>query len=205
MGRRPSSIGWIPQLGFAGRPTCCGTHRTASIFNSVQELEAAIHAQHTAGFTPRLCASFCWPWSEADQTGHLVNNVVIGEWARPWNAKPESARLAPGMPRSHYWASSDPHGLEQVGCVYTAQGFEFDYVGVIFGRDLRYDLQAGVWIGDKTQSHNAVVKLAGERFVELIKQTYRVLLTRGMKGCYFYFMDESTRHFVQSRIDRSSR
>ncbi len=50
-----------------------------------------------------------------------------------------------------------------------------------------------------------MVKLAGERFVELIKQTYRVLLTRGMKGCYVYFMDESTRHFVQSRIDRSSR
>jgi hypothetical protein len=55
----------------------------------------------------------------------------------PWNARADAGRLAPGIPRSDYWAS-DPRGIEQVGSVYTAQGFEFDYVGVIFGRDLIY-------------------------------------------------------------------
>jgi uncharacterized protein len=65
-----------------------------------------------------------------------VKDVVIGQWARPWNLKPESTRVARGIRKSHDWAS-DPPGLEQVGCVYT-EGFEFDYVGVIFGRDLRY-------------------------------------------------------------------
>ena len=56
----------------------------------------------------------------------------------PWNAMPDAGKLAPGIPKSNFWAS-DPNGINQVGCVYTAQGFEFDYVGVIFGRDLVYD------------------------------------------------------------------
>ena len=41
-----------------------------------------------------------------------------------------------------------------------------------------------------------------EKFVDLVKNTYRVLLTRGMKGCYVYFMDVETRKFVQSRIEK---
>jgi DUF2075 family protein len=77
--------------------------------------------------------------------------------------------------------------------VYTTQGFEFDYVGVIFGRDLVYD--AG-WRGNRKISHDAVVKKASEEeFVNLVKQTYRVLLTRGIKGCYVYFEDAATREF----------
>jgi uncharacterized protein len=85
-----------------------------------------------------------------------------------------------------------------VGCACAAQGFEFDYAGVIFGRDLVYD--AG-WRGNRKISHDSVVKKAPEEeFVNLVKQTYRVLLTRGMKGCYVYFEDAATREFFFSRI-----
>ncbi len=78
------------------------------------------------------------------------------------------------------WAS-DPRGVNQVGCVYTAQGFEYDYAGVIFGKDLRYDPRTGAWIGDPNASCDTVVKRSGPNFVHLVKNTYRVLLTRGMK------------------------
>ena len=61
----------------------------------------------------------------------------------PWNAKPDAGRLAAGIPSSNFWAS-DPRGINQVGCVYTAQGFEFDSCGVIFGRDLRFEADAGL-------------------------------------------------------------
>ena len=75
-------------------------------------------------------------------------------------------------------------------------GFESDYVGVIFGRDLVCD--AG-WRGSRKISHDSVVKKALEaEFVNLVKQTYRVLLTRGMKGCYVYFEDAATREFFLS-------
>src|SRR5690606_8583245 len=104
------------------------------------------------------------------------------------------------IPKERFWAS-DPNGINQVGCIYTAQGFEFDYAGVIFGRDLRWDPAAKAWIADPGASHDGMVKRArGDTFLELVKRTYRVLLTRGMKGCYVHFVHPATRDFVESRI-----
>ena len=87
--------------------------------------------------TARLSAGFCWPWSNPRPDGTLVADVRSLDWSMPWNAKPDAAILAPGIPKSNFWAT-DPGGLEQVGCIYTAQGFEYEYAGVIFGRDLVY-------------------------------------------------------------------
>jgi uncharacterized protein len=115
----------------------------------------------------------------------------------PWNAMPDAGKLAAGIPKSNFWAS-DPNGINQVGCVYTAQGFEFDYVGVTLGKDLVFD---GGWRGNRKISHDSVVKKAPEEeFVNLVKQTYRVLLTRGMKGCYVHFEDVATKEFFLSRM-----
>lgn len=118
----------------------------------------------------------------------------------PWNAKPDAGRLAAGIPKSIYWAS-DPRGISQVGCVYTTQGFEFDYCGIIFGRDLRFDPVAGRWVGDRSESCDPVVSRSGDAFLDLVKNTYRVLLTRGLKGCYVYFQDDAAKAFSRSRIE----
>jgi uncharacterized protein len=169
------------------------------LVDSVLDLEAWVRSMAAAGNTARLVAGFCWPWSNPRPDGTLEQDVIVGSWRMPWNARPDAGRLARGIPKSDYWAT-DPGGLEQVGCVYTAQGFEFDYVGVIFGEDLRFDSASGDWMGDKRVSYDAVVKRSGERFVELVKHTYRVLLTRGMKGCRVLFVDEATRRHARSRI-----
>jgi len=85
--------------------------------------------------------------------------------------------------------------------VYNAQGFEFDYAGVIMGPDLRYDFDSQAWQGHPENSHDAVVKRDKTRFTDLTKNTYRVLFSRGMKGCYAYFMDKDTERFFKSRMD----
>ena len=90
------------------------------------------------------------------------------------------------------FAASDPNGVNQVGCVYTAQGFEFDYVGVIWGRDLLWHPATNNWTGDPSHSHDSIVKRSGDRFTDLVKRTYRVLFTRGLKGCYVFVPDEDT-------------
>ncbi|MGE5574981.1 MAG: DNA/RNA helicase domain-containing protein, partial [Ignavibacteria bacterium] len=149
----------------------------------------------------RLMAGFCWPWSDPDLQGNLQNDVIIGDYQRPWNAKPESRILAAGIPKSNLWAY-DPNGIEQIGCVYTAQGFEFDYAGVIVGKDLTYDFDRQQWIGNTSESADNVVKRAKGTFTDLIKNTYRVLLSRGMKGCYIYFLDKDTERFFKSRIEK---
>ena len=171
------------------------------IFQSPLDLENAIRQKVNEGFTGRVTAGFCWDWSMPNEDGTLKDDVVIGDYKRPWNAKPEAKKLAPGIPKASLWAY-DPNGINQIGCVYTAQGFEFDYVGVIFGEDLVYDLDKQAWIGNLSNSSDNVVKRSGEKFVDLIKNTYRVLLSRGMKGCYVYFMNKDTERFFKSRIEK---
>lgn len=172
------------------------------IVDSVQELDRRIREADADGGSARLVAGYCWPWStEKDIGGGLVEDVVLGDWRRPWNARPELTRLPSDVPKSMFWAT-EPGGIEQVGCIYTAQGFEFDYVGVIWGPDLRYDWSRGEWIGDPTASHDGLVKRAKNSFIDNVRHVYRVLLTRGLRGCYVYFMDAGTRRFVESRIER---
>lgn len=173
------------------------------VLDSPRELQALINQKAAQGHSARLVAGFCWPWSKPKEDGTLVPDVVVDDWSMPWNARPESTGLAPGIPKSDFWAS-DPGGLEQVGCVYTAQGFEFDYVGVIFGRDLVYRGRDG-WVAQPEFSEDSVVRRSAGKsnqlFTDLVKQTYRVLLTRGLKGCYVVFEDEATRDFVLSRLE----
>lgn len=170
------------------------------IFSSPIELENAIKEKVEQGNSGRMTAGFCWQWSNPDPLGNLKSDVAIGEFKRPWNAKPEAKRLSRDIPKAVLWAH-DPNGINQVGCIYTAQGFEFDYVGVIFGNDLVYDFEKQEWVSKPENFADSVVKRSGNKLVDYLKNIYRVLLTRGLKGCYVYFMDKQTENFVKSRIE----
>ncbi|UOZ08780.1 DNA/RNA helicase domain-containing protein [Amycolatopsis sp. WQ 127309] len=151
------------------------------------------------GTTARIAAGFCWPWSDPAGTKvdrHLVDDVVIDGWKRPWNAKPDGkVSLPKGIPASHYWAT-DTRGFGQVGCIYTAQGFEYDWSGVIFGPD--FVRRGDEWVADKKGSADTQVrKAATEQFAVLTAQAYKVLLTRGMRGACLYSVDPETQRFLE--------
>jgi DUF2075 family protein len=128
---------------------------------------------------------------------------VIGEFRRPWNAKPDAKKLAKGIPPAPLWAWT-PSGVDQVGCIYTAQGFEFDYVGVIFGTDLV--VRDGRWVGRPQFSKDASIKRGStlDAFTTCVKNAYRVLLSRGLKGCIVTFLDEETKAYFETRVLGSS-
>lgn len=151
-------------------------------------------AQH--GGTARLAAGYCWKWSDPLTTAdgkQLVHDVAIGDWSRPWNAKPD--KRVPDAPESYYWAS-DPRGFGQVGCIYTAQGFEYDWAGVILGPD--FVRRGDQWVSRREHSHDPAVKKADElHFDRLIRNTYKVLLTRGMRGVCLYSTDAETQAFLE--------
>ncbi len=170
------------------------------IVESPEALDALIRGKVDEGLSARIVAGYCWPWSnQLDTDGQLMKDVRIGKFERPWNARPDMTGLPLGVPKADYWAH-EATGIDQIGCIYTAQGFEFDYVGVIWGKDLRYSPEDG-WVGDRAISHDRPVKGSKDRFLELVKNTYRVLLSRGMKGCYVYFEDPETEKFVRSRTE----
>lgn len=170
------------------------------VMESPEELEESIRGKVAQGHTGRITAGYCWHWSKPDEKGDLKEDVTIGSYRRPWNARPNAEKLASGIPKATLWAD-DPNGINQIGCVYTAQGFEFDYVGVIVGMDLRYNFDRQSWEGHPENSHDMMVKSSKDRFIDLVKNTYRVLLSRGMKGCYVYFQDKETERFFKSRME----
>jgi uncharacterized protein len=147
----------------------------------------------------RMVAGFCWKWSDPKEDGTLVKDVVIGDFAMTWEGKESGRRLSPDVPPASLWPY-DPRAVSQIGSIYTIQGFEFDYVGVIFGKDLKYNFETNQWEGHPEFSADNVVKRSRDKFLELVKNTYRVLLSRALKGCYVYFVDDDTRKFVKSRI-----
>ncbi|ALC19466.1 DNA/RNA helicase domain-containing protein [Streptomyces pristinaespiralis] len=161
------------------------------VADSPQEMEAFLEARRAQGYGARMSAGYCWRWSPEPKPGEpLPPDVVIGDWARPWNLRGD--RAVSGAPPSALWATA-PAGFGQVGCVYTAQGFEYDWSGVILGPDLVW--RGDRWVTDRAESKDPVFKRStSDGDVDrLIRNTYKVLLTRGMVGTVVYSTDPETR------------
>ncbi len=192
-------LGLVPggPVRWAGDPAF-----TVRVADTPQEMEHLLRARIDEGYGARIAAGYCWPWSDPRPDGSLEADVVIGDWARPWNLRGD--RAVGGAPPAALWAT-DPAGFGQVGCVYTAQGFEYDWNGVIIGPDL-------VWRGDGWQAVRSAnrdpdfrsrAKVDDTEFDRLIRNVYKVLLTRGMVGTVIYSPDPETRDLLRSLADRA--
>lgn len=152
----------------------------------------------------RIVAGFCWKWSPSlDHNGELVKDVVIGDFAMPWETHEKIGSPPKGYVKWYEWAYK-PEGIKQVGCIYTAQGFEFDYIGVIIGKDLIYDPKQDKLIADISETADPTLRRNKDNFETYIKNIYRTLLSRGMKGCYVYFVDDQTRQFFEKYIETTT-
>lgn len=139
----------------------------------------------------RLVAGYCWHWSRPKHDGSLVNDVKIGNFEMPWENKNDFWK----------WATDDS-GMEQVGTVYTSQGFEFDYIGIIFGKDLIWNKEKNWWEAKPENSHDPTIKNGGYDVIKHLKNVYRVLLSRAHKGVYVYFMDKDTEEYFRSKATK---
>lgn len=160
------------------------------IFDDPSEMMEEVRARNCEKKnSARIAAGFCWRWSKPKHDGSLVNDVKIGSFEMPWEKKDSFWK----------WATDDS-GMEQVGTVYTAQGFEFDYIAVIFGNDLVYDMENNAWKAVPRHSSDTQVTRRNPDLTEHLKSVYRVLLSRAHKGVYVYFMDQDTRCYFESHL-----
>jgi len=164
-----------------------------------QEMEHLLLAKAGAGYGARMAAGYCWPWSDPRPDGSLVPDVVIGGWSRPWNVKGD--RAVGGAPPSPLWAT-DPAGFGQVGCIYTAQGFEYDWNGVIIGPDFVW--RGKGWVPNRAANRDPRLRSPAQvpdlEFGKLVRNVYKVLLTRGMVGTVIYSPDAETRDLLRSLV-----
>ena len=165
------------------------------IFDNPEKMMKEIRARnHEKKNSARITAGFCWKWSAPKSDGSLVNDVKLGEFEMPWEKKNEFWK----------WATDDS-GMEQVGTVYTAQGFEFDYIGVIFGNDLVYNTKSQTWDAIPENSHDSQVKRKNPDLTRHLLNTYRVLLSRAHKGVYVYFIDKETEKYFRSKLENPAK
>lgn len=168
------------------------------ILDTPNEVRDLIVKKNDENHRSRMLAGYCWNWISAGKNDSNVHDITIGDFGMSWNLGNSIFAI-------------DDTSIDQVGCIHTSQGLEFDYVGVIIGDDMRYE--NGHVITDYTkrastdQSIKGIKKLAEEnpeeakkRGEEIIKNTYRTLMTRGMKGCYVYCTDSALRDYLKKRI-----
>ena len=164
------------------------------------QLEVAIRTHAQDGSSARMAAGYCWPWSDPTKDGGLVADVRISNWALPWNVKGD--RRVGDAPPAPLWAT-DPAGIDQIGCIYTAQGFEYDWNGVILGDDLVW--RNGGFVSNRAANRDPDFRsrttVSDEKFDELVRNLYKVLLTRGMVGTIVYSTDAETRDALRNLID----
>ena len=187
-------IAWLDnvlEIKESANKTLDGVDYDFRVFDDVNEMYEELQKRKNSA----IVAGYCWDWVSKKENR---DDIVIGNFSKKWNLNEDKG----------LWLLKNP--LNQVGCIHTIQGLECDYIGVIIGDDLIYDN------GIKTQpekraktdkSLNGYKKMlksnpeqAKKSADKIIKNTYRVLMSRGLKGCYVYAIDEKLREYLKGRI-----
>ena len=168
------------------------------VLDSPEEVRQLILEKNKLNNKARMVAGYCWDWIKNGKNDSNVHDVQIGDFGMSWN-----------LGSSSTWAI-DEESVNEIGCIHTCQGLEFDYVGVIIGDDLRYDDGIVTDFFKRAKTDQSIKGLKGqykkdkEKTLEIadriIKNTYRTLLTRGQKGCYIYCTDDSLRDYLRKRL-----
>lgn len=171
------------------------------ILNSPSAMRDIIVEKNRSSNKARILAGYCWNWLKEGLNDTNVHDIKIGDFEISWNLKNTST------------FAIDEDSVNEAGCIHTSQGLEFDYVGVIIGEDMRFE--DGKIVTDFTKRAKTDQSLKGIKTMykndpenalevadEIIKNTYRTLMTRGMKGCYVYCVDERLAQYLRECLKK---
>lgn len=152
------------------------------------------------GEKARVLAGYCWNWNKKEANNPDYHDIVIDNFEMSWN-----------LGQAQTFAIDD--SVNEAGCIHSTQGLEFDYVGVIIGDDLKYE--DGNVVADFSRHASTDPSLRGLKKLmkkdpekanliatELIKNAYRVLLTRGIKGCFVYCEDNNLQSYFKQKVKK---
>lgn len=169
------------------------------IIDSPVELHDLIREKNRPGNKARVVAGYCWDWKSKKDPGARDITIPGFGYEAQWNLDKDGS----------LWIVADG-SIEQIGCIHTCQGLELDYVGVIIGPDLIHRGDGFVTNPDKRSKQDRSIRgyrsqakvdaTIQSRVDRIIRNTYRTLMTRGMKGCYVYATDGETQDFLRKQF-----
>ena len=171
------------------------------VFDSAKELHQEIKVKNRTNNRSRVVAGYCWNWVSKKDSRLFDIQIPDENYKAKWNLSQYG----------NNWII-DENSVDEVGCIHTCQGLEVDYVGVIIGADIKFDGTRLVTDASKRAKTDQSLKgykkeltrspvSAESKVDELIRNTYRTLMSRGMKGCYVYAVDQKTRDFFKRSIE----
>ena len=197
-------LSWIDntlEIRPTANPFMDGIDYDIRIMKSPSEVYDLILEHNKTYNKSRMLAGYCWNWITEGKNDSSVHDIIIDDFEMSWNLGNTSTYAI------------DDESVNQIGCIHTSQGLEFDYVGVIIGDDMRYE--NGHIVTDFSKRAKTDKSLFGIKKMykenpdkankladEVIKNTYRTLMTRGMKGCYVYCTDEKLAQYLRERLNR---
>lgn len=161
------------------------------VFDDPNEMREALRDKNQINNKSRMVAGYCFDWNVKHHRGDW--DIMLGDnFKAKWNLENDKV-----------WAIN-PRSFEEVGCIHTAQGLEFDYIGVFIGKDLTYNpitgrIETNKEAISKDDKSSGIRSAKPEKVHQLILNTYKTLLTRGQKGCYVYCEDPELRKYIRSR------
>lgn len=170
------------------------------IFSTPNELFDKIVEKNKINNKSRVVAGYCWKWKSKKNLDEFDIVFPQFNFKKQWNLNSSNTPWLLGK-----------ESINQIGCIHTCQGLELDYVGVIVGNDLRYNKKVVSDVTKRDSNDQSIkglkqrLKDSPERAMqdadEIIKNTYRTLMTRGMKGCYVYFCDKALENHFRSLLE----
>lgn len=162
------------------------------IYDDVAKMITDLKAKNQKHGLSRIVAGFAWPWISRGKPD--VADINIDGVKLRWNSTTTN------------WVNS-PNAINEVGCIHTVQGYDLNYVGVIVGPELSFDTETGHLVVDasKYEDKNGWRGISDPTELEIyIKNIYKTLMTRGMLGCYVYFVDKKVEAYFRSRQPESA-
>ena len=183
-------------------PTLEGIDYEFRVFDSPQELREEIFSRNAERNRARMVAGYCWKWISKNQKNLWDFEFPDSNFQAKWNLSTDGS----------LWILK-PDSVSEIGCIHTCQGLEVDYVGVVIGPD--FLIRDGEIVTDAAKRASSDKSVSGykkllksnpaeakKRGDEIIKNTYRTLMTRGQRGCFIWSPDPETREFFKAAIGR---
>ncbi len=176
------------------------------VFSNPHEMKSHIEKLNKLKNKSRIVAGYCWDWISKHRNDDEHQDIYLPEFdfGMSWN-----------LGNTSTWAI-DEHSVHEAGCIHTCQGLEFDYVGVIIGDDLIYrddqivtDYTKRAKTDQSLKGIKKMIKenpeMAQKRADEIIRNTYRTLMTRGQKGCFIFCTDKNLENYITERVKFASK
>ena len=169
------------------------------LFDHIEDMIQAIRSRDKEVGLSRTVAGYSWEWkskgcNSIEEVKRLgLEDITIEGHKYIWNMK------------NIEWILR-PTAIDEIGCIHTTQGYDLNYVGVIFGEEIGYDNDTNQITIDPSKHFDANVQRGAspEELKDYLINSYKVMMSRGIKGCYVYVCNPSLKDYLCKFISQQA-